>query len=275
MRGIGEAWNGFWFARGPSVGLALFRIVFAGCLLGELPTSWAKSLNALDDGGFHLPYLDALPFFSEPAYALLHLLQLPLILLLGLGLLMRPACAGLLTIHGLLLFADRLNFRNHPWLVLLLLALLLFSPAAESLSLRAWLRARRGRASEALQPLTFQRLIQVQLCVVYLLAAVHKLHPAYLKGEVLHDQLLLELPRAAAVPPSLLAALACATVLLELTLPFGLWAARTRPLSIALGIVFHLTLAWIFGVAVFSCVMIAGYILFVDPARLRAVRLNR
>ena len=123
--------------------------------------------------------------------------------------------------------------------------------------------------------MTFQRLIQIQLCIVYLLGAVHKLHPAYLRGEVLHDQLLFELPRAAALPPSLLAALACSTVLLELALPIGLWVARTRPLCIALGILFHLTLAWIFGVVVFSCLMIAGYILFVRPATLGAVRLSR
>ena len=99
MGRLARAWNGFWFAEGPVVGLGLFRILFAGCLLAEIPTSRAKSVNAIDDGGFHLPYLDWIPAVPEAVYSLLHDLQIPLILLLALGLYARTSC-GVQSISG-------------------------------------------------------------------------------------------------------------------------------------------------------------------------------
>ncbi len=256
-------WNGFWFAEGPVVSLGLFRILFACCLLAEVRTSRAKSVNAIDDGGFHLPYFDWIPPVSDPVYQLLHDLQIPLILLLALGLVARTSCAALLAIQGYLLLVDRLNFRNHSYLFLLLLLLLLLSPAAETLSLRGLARARRsgvGWLSENLavrRPLTFQRLLQVQVCLTYFLAGLHKLHPAYLRGDVLGDVL--------GSPSAPLAALAGLAVALELWLPFGLWMRKTRPLSILLGISFHLAIAWTLSIHAFSFAMIASYLLFLDP----------
>ncbi len=263
MGRLARAWNGLWFAEGPVVSLGLFRILFACCLLAEVSTSRAKSVNAIDDGNFHLPYLDWVPPVPQAVYQLLHDLQVPLILLLALGLFARTSCAALLAIQGYLLLVDRLNFRNHSYLFLLLLLLLLLSPAAETLSLRGLARARRsglGWLSENLavrRPLTFQRLLQVQVCLTYFLAGLHKLHPAYLRGDVLGDIL--------DSPPAVLAALAYLTAALELWLPFGLWMRKTRPLSILLGIPFHLAIAWTLSIHVFSFSMIASYLLFLEP----------
>ena len=263
MGRLARAWNGFWLADGPVVGLGLFRILFAGCLLAEVSTSRAKSVNAIDDGNFHLPYLDWIPPVPEPIYHLLHDLQVPLILLLALGLLARTSCAALLAIQGYLLFVDRLNFRNHPYLFLLILVLLLLSPAAETLSLRSLARARRaglGWLSESLavrRPLTFQRLLQIQVCLTYFLAGLHKLHPAYLRGDVLADIL--------DSPPAVLTAVACLSAALELWMPFGLWMRKTRLPSVLLGTLYHLAIAWTLSIHVFSFAMIASYLLFLEP----------
>ena len=263
MGRLARAWNGFWFAEGPVFSLGLFRILFACCLLAEVPTSRVKSVNAIADGNFHLPYLDWIPAVPAAVYSLLHDLQVPLILLLALGLVARSSCAALLAIQGYLFLADQLNFRNHSYLFLLLLLLLLLSPAAETLSFRSLARARRsgvGLLRESLtvrRPLTLQRLVQVQVCLAYFLAGLHKLHPAYLRGDVLGD--ILE------SPPAVLAVLAPLTAALELWLPFGLWAKKTRPLSMLLGISFHLAVAWTLSIHVFSLVMIASYLLFLEP----------
>ncbi len=269
MGRLAGTWNGFWSAEGPVAGLGLFRILFACCLLAEIPTSRARSVNAIDDGGFHLPYLDWIPAVPAAIYQLLHDLQLPLILLLALGLAARSSAAALLAIQGYLFLADQLNFRNHSYLFLLLLLLLWLSPAADTLSLRGLARARLagvgwlGENLAVRRPLTFQRLIQLQVCLVYFLAGLHKLHPAYLRGDVLGDFL--------DYPPAVLAGLAGLSAALQLWLPFGLWMRKTRPLSMLLGIGFHLAVAWTLSIHVFSFAMIASYLLFLEPQTLPAL----
>jgi len=267
---VKRAWDEFWLARGKTTALDLFRILFAAALMAEVHTSQVKSLNAIDDGLFHLPYLAAIPTVSQPTYQLLHALQTPLLLLLALGLFARLSCATLCVIQGWLFFADRLNFRNHAYLFLLLLLLLALAPVGRSLSLPSLLRALGGRPHTFFgdrQPLTAQRLIQVQLCVAYFAAGLHKLHPAYLQGDVLRHLLHDRWPRVADGPPTALAAVACLTALVELWLPFALWRPRTRTLAVTLGIVFHLSVAVALDITVFSSVMIASYVLFFDAER--------
>ena len=143
-----EAWQRFWHSSGPTMSLGLFRIAFAFTLGLEVSVTRAKSLFAIE-GGFHLPY-PYVPAFVHPmpeqALQLLQMMQYPLILLLALGLFMRPAIVGLLALQGYVFFSDALNFRNHPYFFQLVLILLLFSPADESVSLvSVWrmIRARR------------------------------------------------------------------------------------------------------------------------------------
>ncbi len=63
------------------------------------------------------------------------------------------------------------------------------------------------------------------------------------------------------------------TVAVELSLPFTQWSRRTRPLAMAAGIPFHLSIAFLMGIQVFSYTVIASYLLFLDPRTLpRALR---
>ena len=62
----------------------------------------------------------------------------------------------------------------------------------DALSIKSIFRALKNRQPVtasllgSLQPLTFHRLIQVQVCIVYLYAALHKLNMGYLSGLVLN-----------------------------------------------------------------------------------------
>ena len=158
------AWNGFWFAQGSPIALA---------------------------GGFHLPYFDWIPTASPSAYSALHAVQYPMIVLLGIGLLTRASCIGLIAPQGYFFFADQLLFRNHPYFFLLVLTLLAASPCAAALSLdRVLQRFRRDTAAPqpppgSDPPLTAQRLIQVQVSLVYVFAAIQKINVDYLDGLVL------------------------------------------------------------------------------------------
>lgn len=271
MRSPLAAWNDFWFAEASPISLAVFRILFALALLQEIGTSRALNIHAVADDTFHLPYLVALPLLPEGFYGFLYDLQIPLAILLVLGVASRATCGVLLAIQGYIFFADQLNFRNHPYLFLLLLLLLALSPAREALSLAGITRALRRRRpwTEGLygpdRPLTFQRMIQVQLCITYVFAALHKLHPAYLDGGVL-DSLMKEgvLP-ALDLPLPVLTTLAGLSVAIELALPIALWFEKTKLPAIAVGVVFHATIAYGMDVHAFSIVMISSYVLFLDP----------
>jgi len=300
VRKFSVSWEGFWLSEGSTFNLSLFRILFAICLFLEVSMTFNKSVFAIE-GDFHLPYLELIPTVSATTYEWIHDLQYPFILLLGLGLFSRFSCSALLVLQGYIFFADQLNFRNHPYFFLLVLFLVLFSPADDALSIKAIFRALKNRQPVTAsllgsqQPLTFQRLIQVQVCIVYLYSMIHKLSMGYLSGLVL-DYYLVDFSsfgrpgivfKALFPDPFLtsmenfvlseqtLMALSALTVVFEFGLPLALWFRKTRPIAIILGIGFHLGIFFGMDILIFSLAMIATYLLFLDPetlvARLRPI----
>jgi len=267
-----------WFAEGNPLTLAVFRAAFALCLAAEVPSTRHMSVFAIE-GGFHLPYLRLVPLLEPKLYAQVHLSQYFLILLLGLGVATRAAAGSLLFLQGWVFYADRMNFRNHPYFFLLVLAILLVSPCDDTLSLRAWLRGRRGLQAMLRpphRPLTAQRLIQFQVVVVYVYAASMKIHPQFLGGGIVALEANRWLLGAAATDdarvalsstfdPTVWMALSWGTIVLEGFLAVGLCWARARPLAFALGILFHLGLGLVMGVWTFSLGYLATYLLFLDP----------
>lgn len=294
---VAARWDAFWYAEARPTALGLFRILFAYCLFREVATTRGRSVFAIAGGGYHLPYVDFVRPVPEWAYGALHDLQYVFIVLLGLGLLTRLSCGALLALQSYVFFADQLNFRNHPYFFLLVLLLLALSPAGEALALgplvRAW-RKGRPRAVALLgpvRPLTMQRLIQVQLCLVYVFAGLHKLRPAYLDGSVLHRILLEYVPIRTSgrflaewiTREDLIALfqtgwiftwLAWMTVILELLLPLALWFRRTRWPAALVGTAFHLSIAFLMDIHVFSYAVIASYLLFLDFDR-RSLEVER
>jgi hypothetical protein len=286
MSRLRQRWDEFWYREASPFNLGLFRILFAYCLWREVSTTLSRSRFAIE-GGYHIPYLDFLPLVSQQTYVVLHQVQYPLIALLGLGLCTRWAGSALLLLQGYVFFSDQMNFRNHPYFFLLVLLALVLSPARDALSVRAWVRGRRAGRSVAdslagdERPLTFQRLIQVQLCLVYFYAGLHKLNPAFLGGEVIAGsmgrelleedssallaQVLSQETIEALLSPFVMAAMAWGTAVVELFLPFGLWFRRTRALALVLGAGMHLFIAMSMHIVTFSLACIATYVLFVAP----------
>ena len=290
-----EAWEGFWFSKGSTFNLSLFRILFAIALYFELGVSFDKSLFAIE-GDFHLPYFEIIQLVNGETYGWMHVLQYPCIFLLGLGLFSRFSIVTLLLLQGYIFFADQLNFRNHPYFFMLVLSILLFTPADDALSIKSIFRALKNRQPMTAlllgsqQPLAFQRLIQVEVCIVYLYAAFHKLNIGYLSGFVLHHYLLKYFltgspgrilmalfpePFLAGIEgfilsPQTLMLLSILTVVFELGLPLALWFHKTRPIALFLGIGFHLGILFGMNIINFSVAMMASYLLFLDPETLIA-----
>ncbi len=289
---MARLWNTFWFRRDSTVPLGLFRILFALALFHELDITLDRSVFAIE-GGFHLPYVSVLGPVSAQLYEWIQRIQIVPIVLLGLGLWTRWAIGALLVLQGYVFFADQLNFRNEPYFFLLLLLLLLCSSCDEALSLKRVLRKRRGVSIPddgylgPIRPLTAQRLIQVQVSLVYFYAALHKMNGWFLSGKGLVDFLSVDLLqgfsgdllRAVLTEPTLdslvgvtsdpgvMRWIAYLTVSAELFLACGLWFRRTRPFAIAIGIGLHASIALFLKSATFSLAMIASYLLFLEPTR--------
>ncbi len=285
-----RAWETFWFSQGGTFTLGLFRILFALLLCREVYTTRSRSLFAIE-GGFHLPYLSFIQPVPLQTYLWLHHLQYPFIFLLGIGIWMRFSCGMLILLQGYVFFADQMNFRNHPYFFLLVLLLLLLSPADDALSVKALFRMLRERRPAldsllgSIRLLTFQRLIQIQLCIVYLYAALHKLSPGFLHGEILSfhvgqqlaseemgltlgrflpEEWLTRLQEFVAQPENLVV-LAVFSFAIEFLVPFLLWIRKTRPAAMVVGTLFHLGIAFTMNIHVFSYSIIASYLLFLDP----------
>ena len=290
-----RAWERFWFSHGSTLSFGLFRILFACCMWREVESTRSKSLFAIAYDGYHLPYVDFIWPVTEQIYHVLHVIQYPLIFLFGIGLFMRLSGGALFLIQGYVFLIDQLNFRNHPYLFILFLLLMVLSPADEALSVKAlWrnFRARRfswGTVLGTRQPLTLQRLIQVEVCISYFYAGLHKINAGFLRGEVLGRQLVrsvddwseklavvfapdtvVRLQEAILSRPAVIGA-AVATVGLELALPAALWFRKTRPAAIVIGIGFHLAIAGLMGTYTFSLALIASYLLFLEPETLPRV----
>jgi hypothetical protein len=291
--GLAERWNQYWYAEGNPLSLGVFRALFALCLAFELPVTRSVSVFAIR-GGFHLPYLSFLAPLSPETYQLVHTLQYPCIALLGLGIFPRVCAGALLGLQGYIFFADQLNFRNHPYFFLLLLLLLIFAPSGKAFSIPSLLRGlvAGGRKASArsgvLAPLTIQRLIQVEVSIVYFYAALHKMTGQFLGGHVLADVMggsvsngrlghllagwvspaALEGIRSSMVHPEFWVLSAWITVMLELTLPFALWVPRWRMAAMGFGIPFHLAIGYTMKIEIFSAAMISSYLLFLDPGTL-------
>ena len=301
LRAIGPTWQRFWHPRGETFSLGVFRLFFAFCLLLEVPITQSLSAFAIE-GGFHLPY-SFIPSWIHPVsaqtYHLIHIIQYPLIIMLGAGILMRTAVVGLIGLQGYILFSDALHFRNHPYFFLLVLVILLFSQADESFSIKSlWRGHKKGlplllTLIGPLRSLCFQRMIMVQVSIVYLFAGVHKLNPAFLTGTVLRGELGRTLPEWSAGITSVfgiqvsdflqwiilsefaLVSASIGTVILEFTIPFTLWMPKTRIPSIAAGIVFHILIWLLMGIPTFSLAMVGTYILFLNPKTLPALITRR
>ena len=289
-RSVYGGWNSFWFEKGNSFTIGFFRILFAYCLWREVGTTSARSVFAVE-GGFHLPYVSFIEPVSRQVYDWIHLAQYPLVIWLGIGFFSRFAAGGLLALQGYIFFADQMNFRNHPYFFMLILLFFLFAPLDDAVSVRRWLRSRRSDACDpraylgTLAPLTAQRLIQVQVCVVYVYAALHKINGYYLSGgflarmfsKDLFDDLsgdflqvflsrdVLVWLRELTTEPHWFILPAILTIAVELSLPFALWSRRLRPYAFLAGLGLHGSIAMVMNIKTFSIASLAAYVLFLHP----------
>lgn len=285
-----------WFAPISPVPLGLYRLVFGflvlayGLLLfpdrftffserGVVNTAAADAYNALSPPAprltlLHGPGADAwlTPFF---------LVFLLAALCLAVG--YRTRLAAVLVFVGLNALHNRnpLIHNGSDLLMGIMAGYLVLAPAGAACSLDRLGRVLRGQEGAAPPPVVpwALRLMQVQVCLVYLSSALSKLSgPLWRDGTAVYYAL--RLPECARFPVPFIDAghlwlvnlLTYGTVATELSLALLIWVPGLRLYVLAAGALLHLGIDYGLNVPLFSPLMVASYLLFLTPADLARVR---
>lgn len=173
-------------------------------------------------------------------------------------------------LFGVLTFITHNPGTHHVYFLSMALWLCALTPCGRSLSLDRWLALRRGTAQAEYGPLWAQRLIAIQVAVLYFWAAFDKTELGYLTGErmqifYVHLYGGPDWIYDTAWFPLLCRAFAWTTVALEYSLAFGLFIPRLRlPLMLA-GVLFHGTIYLTMSVFTFSATIVLLYLAFLNP----------
>jgi hypothetical protein len=275
------AWERFWFEPVAVSTIALLRIA-----VGLLGIGWALSVAAdlpafyFERGFVHRqpaeqPWGLLATFHSDAAVVGVWTLLLVASLSLVVG--FRSRLSSLLVFVAMVSLQRRDPFvlNGGDVLVHLLMLYVVLMPSGAWLSVDRWRRVGRERFWEVPERSPWAlRLLQLQICIVYLAAVYAKLiAETWRDGSALTYALRTELVQRY-VPPDWIVdsslfshVMTFATLGVELAIPLLVWNRRTRPWVIAAGIALHVGIHVMLQIGFFSIAMIIAYGSFLPPER--------
>lgn len=284
-----RAWNRFWFAPISARMLGVYRIVFGLLVLAHLLLIrvdldyWytdAGVLQGAEAGELAGPLrFSPLQQFQTPGTVhTFYWANVAVAVAFVLG--WRTRIMSILLYAGLLSFHHRNIATNCGPDVLLMVTsfLMMLSPCGAAVSLDARRAARRrGTSGEPLIIPWAQRLIQIQLCLVYFDTAILKCAgTTWLTGTAIHYVLFnhevgqFNLEWLAAYP-MLIGSLTLGALCIEFALPFLLWFRASRRWIALAGLLLHLGIVPLVNAPLFGEQMTAIYLLFLDRDELDAL----
>lgn len=300
---FGRNWNTFWFKPSDPFALCVMRIL-SGLIALYVIGSYSFDLlvffgpqgiltvevvDQLTDGG--AVRFSLLNYFRTPfeLYAV-HTISMIVLVLFTLGLWTRvTSVLAWLIVLSYVQRAPILIAQVEQVLVFVLFYLCL-GPCGKALSLDQWLANRKENSGQT-QTRFFSatlstRLIQVHLCLVYLMMGISKLagvegvnELTWWRGDavwwmaVRPDTPLLDVSGLLAGHSYLINAWTHLIVLFELTFAVFIWNPLARPLLLGISVIMWLSLAVITGLLPFALLMLTANLAFFPPDFLRA-RLN-
>ena len=277
MRSIGDAWERFWFAPQSTSTLALFRIG-----LGSVAFLWGLALLPDLRAFFSSEGIEPVPvavtwgllghFTSDTALYLSYAALLGSAVCVIVG--YRTRLASLVLFVTVFAFIERAHsvFNSGDGLLRILVFLLVFMPAGESLSVDRW-RTAPGRFWEfpARAPWAL-RLVQIQVSLLYLSAFYLKIDGGgWTNGEALSyvwrmdDIARFHVPGFLSHSVTLSALLTFLTLAVELLIGVMVWVPSARPLVLALGVGLHVGIDLTLRIGFFSIAILVAYVAFLSP----------
>jgi len=284
-----SGWNKFFFAPQSPEPIAVFRILYGLMVLATLlllrpdwlnwygPHAWVtfSTVRRLEPGA-RLNVLSILPETDGWMEAFFWVF-LGSAVLLTVGLLTR--------INAILVFVCLASIQQRNLLIthggdtFLRLAgfFLMFAPAGAAFSIDRLIRVRVRKESVNIQPQApwAQRMIQVQLAVMYFSAFLWKVKGAsWVQGTAPFYVYHLDELRRFPLPSWMFHAWVLkigswSALALEFSLGVLIWVKRLRYPLLALGALFHLWLEYSLNVPLFQWDILSAYVLFVDPKDVR------
>lgn len=269
-----------WFDAVPACRLASFRVCIAvSTLLFHLPHT-ARLIETYAATSFHLPMQPWVPPLPAILAGPLVLLRYAAAMGLLVGFLPRLSAAFLALSGAYVFMLDEMHYSHHVQFHLLLLFLLAFSRDRLPLP-----RLMRPAAAEATCPAWPERLIRLQVVIIFVFTALDKaFSPAWgLSGarisvldlkhygrslrwlETIHRALVFRVP----------ALFSIATILVEFAIPLALLVRRLRPLVVGLLVLFAVYLEFAVEQNYFAWDMLAAALVFLPAGdRSYAVQWN-
>ncbi len=289
-----RVWNRFWFGPISARPLGMYRIIFGILVLAHLGLIcteldyWYTDLGVLHGDEARLlagPLRPSpLQYFQDPVSvrcAVAAVAAVAVAFTLG----WRTRVMGVLLYLGMLsLYHRNISTNCGPdQLMMITCFYMMLSPCGAALSLDARRAAlRRGTPAEPLIAPWAQRLMQLQLCLIYLATAAFKCHgKSWFGGTAVHyilfnhevGQANLEWLAGYPITISLFTQTA---LIMEFSLGFLLWFRPTRKWVAVAGILLHIGIVPLVNVPLFGEQMTALYLLFLAPDELNSLlwRLN-
>ncbi len=266
-------WEAFFFAAERPVGLALVRIALPLVLLIPTLHRVFRVREFYSLAGAPTPLWDNygqpefLPIPSAPVAAGLYALLILSLISSSLGWRTRISLliSGVLTAYfGMVdLISTMTKYTVISTHVLILLSM---SDCGRVWSVDRWLALRRGLDWKETGPAWPRRLVQILIGIVYLGAAVTKLHtPAFFSGDQLRFWMLSNantanpLGETLSQYPGLILIMAYVTIVWEISFLLTSWKGTPRTLMLGIGLLFHVMTIFTLGLVVFPLVYFAIY----------------
>lgn len=283
LRHMFKLWDKFLFQPVSSLNIAIFRIVFGflsflnAAMMFPDRRHWFGIDSVLGTGQFSTPgQLNILTPFSASSggldlwFGALILISFFVII----GFFTRISLVILWMMIVSMHHANILILHSGDTLLRIISFFMIFTPAGACLSVDS-LRKRNGLFYAPLCAPWAQRILQIQLCIVYFATVYWKLKgSAWNDGTAVGNVLnLLEFKRFP-IPDFMRSAAASelltgATAVFEMSFPVLVWFKDTRKLALLVGLCFHLGIEWSMNIQLFQPTILSLYLLFVSPESLR------
>jgi hypothetical protein len=284
-----RSWNGFWFGLTGARPLGAFRLMFGFCVLIHLVLLAPDLDQFVTDAGILrgeeskqlagvLRWSILQEFQSPGAVRVVFAVTTAAAVLVVLGLHTRVACVvqylGLLSIHH----RNLLTNSGADSLMVILAFLLMFTASGRAYSLDGLrLRRRLGGEYEPVCVPWAQRLMQIQISILYFMTAFWKCQgETWAEGTALHYVLSnSEIRRwtfGLLTNEHAINALTYGALGVEFALAFLLWVKAARPFVIAAGVALHVGIMFTVNIPVFGELMMSSYLLYLTPGEFEKLR---
>ncbi len=291
-----QGWNNFWFKPMDVVSMSCFRFCASSVILatylirffdikiffyesGLLSSASAKAISqAVTKNSFRLVLSsDAWLYFC-------YLLFILVLLLMVLGLSNRLLAGLAFVLHLIFMHRNPTIVYGVDSIITFWLFYLVLSNSGKDIKwITYFFKKRKGLVSERTVKGDWLntvacRLVQIQLCVVYMYSGLEKLKGnTWWEGTAIWETLsfydlgtnidfsfLLSVPLVSAF-------LSAFTVLFEIYFPILVWIPRMRWTLLICGVFFHLMIGVFIGIHLFSLIILSAYVLFISPEALKRV----